>query len=184
MRQSLDYALREARPYAIDFRIIRPDGVERNIHERGDIIFDAKTHKPLKLVGSVQDVTDRVQAEIQLHNANQELAEKVQELEQRSKEINLLSEMGSRLQTCKDAEEAFVEIGNAAEQLFPKWSGARVHHQRFQNRGGNGFRLGNGRRRRARFCPGRLLGAAPRPAAIVPARRKGRRLAATSIRRK
>ena len=82
VRQSLDYALREARPYAIDFRIIRPDGAERNIHERGDIIFDSKTQKPVKLVGSVQDVTERVQAEIRLHNANQELAEKVQELEQ------------------------------------------------------------------------------------------------------
>ena len=110
VRQSLDYALREAKPYAIDFRIVRPDGAERNIHERGDIIFDPKTHKPLKLVGSVQDVTERVQAEIRLNNANQELAEKVQELEQRTKEINLLSEMGSRLQSCKDAEEAYLQI--------------------------------------------------------------------------
>ena len=124
VRQSLDYALREARPYAIDFRIVRPDGAERNIHERGDIIFDPKTHKPQRLVGSVQDVTERVQAEIRLNNANQELAEKVQELERRSKEINLLSEMGGRLQTCKEAEEAYVEISATAEKLFPRWSGA------------------------------------------------------------
>ncbi len=124
VRQALDYALREAKPYAIDFRIIRPDGAERNIHERGDIIFDSKTHKPQRLVGSVQDVTERVQAEVRLNNANQELAEKVQELEQRTREIDLLSEMGRRLQSCKDAGEAFVEIGNVAEQLFPKWSGA------------------------------------------------------------
>ena len=124
VRQSLDYALREAKPYAIDFRIIRADGAERNIHERGDIIFEAKTHKPLKLVGSVQDVTERVQAEIRLNNANQELAEKVKELEQRTREINLLSQMGSRLQSCKNIEEAFIEIGNAAELLFPTWSGA------------------------------------------------------------
>ena len=106
VRQSLDYALREAKPYAIDFRIIRPDGAERNIHERGDIIFDPKTHQPLKLVGSVQDVTERVQAEIQLQQANAELAEKVQELEQRSKEIHLLSDMGSRLQTYKDCDRS------------------------------------------------------------------------------
>jgi diguanylate cyclase (GGDEF)-like protein/PAS domain S-box-containing protein len=124
VRQALDYSLREAKPYTIDFRIIRPDGSERNIHGRGDIIFDPKTHKPLKLVGSVQDVTDRVQAEIQLHNANQELAEKVQELERRTKEINLLSEMGSRLQSCKDAEEAYLQISSTAEKLFPRWSGA------------------------------------------------------------
>jgi diguanylate cyclase (GGDEF)-like protein/PAS domain S-box-containing protein len=124
VRKTLDDALRNAKPYALGFRIIRPDGAERNIHERGDIIFDPKTQKPLKLVGSVQDVTERVQAEIQVHNANQELAQKVQELEQRSKEISLLSELGSRLQTCKKAAEAFVEIGYVAEQLFPKWSGA------------------------------------------------------------
>jgi diguanylate cyclase (GGDEF)-like protein/PAS domain S-box-containing protein len=124
VRQSLDYALREARPYAIDFRIVRPDGAERNIHERGDIIFDPKTRKPQRLVGSVQDVTERVQAEIRLNNANQELAEKVQELERRTKEINLLSEMGSRLQSCKDAEEAYLQISSTAEKLFPEWSGA------------------------------------------------------------
>ncbi len=124
VRQSLDYALRETKPYAIDFRIIRPDGAERNIHERGDILFDPKTRKPVKLVASVQDVTERVQGEIQLHNANQELAEKVQELEQRTKEINLLSEMGSRLQSCKDAEEAYLQISATAEKLFPRWSGA------------------------------------------------------------
>ncbi|HLJ24628.1 MAG TPA: diguanylate cyclase [Candidatus Acidoferrales bacterium] len=124
VRQSLDYALREAKPYAIDFRIIRPDGGERHVHERGDIIVDPKTHQPLKLVGSVQDVTERVHAEIQLQHANAELARKVQELEQRSKEIDILSEMGSRLQTCKDSVEAYREISNAAEQLFPGWSGA------------------------------------------------------------
>jgi diguanylate cyclase (GGDEF)-like protein/PAS domain S-box-containing protein len=124
VQRALNHAVREAKPYDIEFRVIRPDGSVRSIHGRGDIIFDPKTHKPVRLVGSVQDVTDRVQAEIQLHNANRDLAEKVQELEQRSKEINLLSEMGGRLQTCKDAEEAYVEIGNVAEQLFPKWSGS------------------------------------------------------------
>lgn len=124
VRESLDYALREAKPYAIDFRIVRPDGVERNIHVRGDVIFDPKTNKPLKLVASVQDVTERVQAEIQLQKANQELAEKVQELERRTNEINLLSELGSRLQACQTAEEAYMEISTAAEALFPGWSGA------------------------------------------------------------
>jgi diguanylate cyclase (GGDEF)-like protein/PAS domain S-box-containing protein len=124
VRKALDQALHEAKPFAIDFRVVRPDGTERNILERGDIIVDRKTNELLKLVASIQDVTDRVQAEIRLHNANQELAEKVEELQQRSKEINLLSEMGSRLQACKEADEAYVEICTKAEQLFPRWSGA------------------------------------------------------------
>ena len=124
VQRALNHAVREAKPFAIDFRAVRPDGTERNILERGDILLDPKTNEPLKLVASLQDVTERVQAEIRLNNANRELAEKVQELEQRTREINLLSQMGGRLQTCKDAEEAYVEIGNVAEQLFPKWSGA------------------------------------------------------------
>ena len=121
---TLDYALREARPYDAYFRIIRPDGAVRNIHERGDIVVEPKTRKPLKLVGIVQDVTDQIEAETRLQNANKELAEKLEELERRSIEINLLSEMGSRLQGSKDANEAFTEISNAAQGLFPKWSGA------------------------------------------------------------
>src|SRR4029077_7706143 len=123
VRQALNDAVREAKPYGIDFRVVRPDGSVRSIHGRGDIIFDPITHKPVRLVGSVQDVTDRVETEIQLQNANRDLAEKVQELERRSREINLLSEMGGRLQTCKSAQEAYVEIGNVAEQLFSLWAG-------------------------------------------------------------
>ena len=124
VRKALDQGIQEAKPFAIDFRAVRPDGTERNILERGDIILDPKTSEPLKLVASLQDVTERVQAEIRLQSANQELAEKVQELQQRSKEINLLSEMGSRLQACKEADEAYAEICTKAEQLFPNWSGA------------------------------------------------------------
>jgi diguanylate cyclase (GGDEF)-like protein/PAS domain S-box-containing protein len=124
VQKTLEQAIHEAIPYTIEFRIIRADGTERMIHERGDIITNPKTQKAEKLVASIQDVTESVLAEIQLHKANQDLAEKVQELQQRSKEINVLSEMGSRLQACQSADEAYVEVGTAAEQLFPEWSGA------------------------------------------------------------
>ncbi len=124
VREALDQAITEEKPYTIEFRIIRADGTERVIHERGDFIIDPKTKKSLKLVASVQDVTDRILAEVQLNKANHDLAERVQELQQRSKEINVLSEMGSRLQACQTADEAYVEVVAAAEQLFPEWSGA------------------------------------------------------------
>jgi diguanylate cyclase (GGDEF)-like protein/PAS domain S-box-containing protein len=124
VRRALDDAIRETKPFNIDFRSLRPDGTQRNIQERGYIAFDPNTFKPSKLVGSLQDVTERVQGEARLQKANQELAERVKELQQRSKEITILSEMGSRLQTCQTADEAYVEISVAAEQLFPKWAGA------------------------------------------------------------
>jgi len=72
----------------------------------------------------LRDISERKQAEAQLREANQNLAEHVQELDQRSKEISLLSEMGSWLQSCQTAEEAYTVIGKSAEQLFPEWSGA------------------------------------------------------------
>jgi len=122
--KALTLAIQKAEPYTLDFRIVRADGAVRNIHERGDFVFDADTHAPLKMVGSIQDVTDRVHAEARLQNANHELAQKVQELQQRTTEITLLSELGSRLQACQSADEAHVEISIAAEQLFPGWSGS------------------------------------------------------------
>ena len=124
VRDVLDAALREAKPYTIELRIIRPDGTQRHIHERGDIIFDPTTRQPLKLVASVQDVTERVQAEIRLHNANKQLGERVRELQVRSNEIHLLSEMGSRLQSCRETPEAYIEISNSVGQLFPSWAGS------------------------------------------------------------
>jgi diguanylate cyclase (GGDEF)-like protein/PAS domain S-box-containing protein len=121
--KALQLAIQKAEPYTLDFRITRADGAVRNIHERGDFIFEPDTHRPLKMVGSIQDVTDHVQAEARLQKANHELAERVQELQQRTTEITLLSELGSRLQGCQSAEEAYVDISIAAEQLFPGWSG-------------------------------------------------------------
>jgi len=64
VRKALELAIQAAKPFAIDFRAIRPDGTERNIHERGDIILDPKTNEPLKLVASIQDVTERVRADV------------------------------------------------------------------------------------------------------------------------
>jgi len=124
VRKALDKALQEGRPFAIQFRVVRPDGTERHILERGDIILDPETKKPLKMEASLQDVTERVEAEIRLNSANQKLAEKVQELQERSKELNLLSDMVGRLQSCNKAEEAYAEVCTKAEQLFPQWSGS------------------------------------------------------------
>jgi diguanylate cyclase (GGDEF)-like protein/PAS domain S-box-containing protein len=123
-RETLVRTVQEGQPYNLDFTVVRADGTERVVQGRGDLVYDPKTRKPLKLVGSLQDVTDHRLAEAQVREANQNLAKRVRELQQRSKEIGVLSEMGSRLQACRTADEAYVEIGHAAEQLFPEWSGA------------------------------------------------------------
>jgi diguanylate cyclase (GGDEF)-like protein/PAS domain S-box-containing protein len=124
IRDAVARAIRDGKSTSLDYRLIRRDGAERIIHEQLDVVYDEKTRKPTRLVGAMQDITDAKLAEAQLREANQNLAERLQELDQRSKEINLLSEMGSWLQSCQTTEEAYAVICKSAEQLFPEWSGA------------------------------------------------------------
>ncbi len=44
-------------PYEVDFRIVRPDGEERTLHETGFAILDSEG-RPIRAFGSTQDVTE------------------------------------------------------------------------------------------------------------------------------
>ena len=48
----------------LDYRIVRPDGSVRIVHEQGELIRDP-SGAPIRLVGTVQDITERVQLEAQ-----------------------------------------------------------------------------------------------------------------------
>ena len=53
--------LEEGKPYDIEYRIIRPDGVERVVHAQGQTLED-KNGKTTKFIGTVLDITDRKRA--------------------------------------------------------------------------------------------------------------------------
>ncbi|HLI21830.1 MAG TPA: PAS domain-containing protein [Stellaceae bacterium] len=57
----------------LDFRIIRPDGVERILHRECELVLDGDG-KPVRLVATVQDITDRRQAEIELRRSRENMA--------------------------------------------------------------------------------------------------------------
>lgn len=63
--QALAEALTKGKPYSIDHRIVRPDGSVRYVHEEVQILLDASGH-PVHLVGTIQDITERKQAEEEL----------------------------------------------------------------------------------------------------------------------
>ncbi len=71
-RATLETAIQDAIerrvPLSLDHRIVRPDGVVRYVHKEGDFIFDARG-EPLRLVGTVQDITARKEAEEELRLA-------------------------------------------------------------------------------------------------------------------
>ena len=55
-------ALRGEHPFELDHRVVLPDGSERVIHDRAEVRFDGDG-RPIRMVGTVQDITERKQAE-------------------------------------------------------------------------------------------------------------------------
>jgi PAS domain S-box-containing protein len=62
MREWIRAALAGAPPEALEFRVPLPDGSVHVLLGRGELIY-ADDHRPLRLVGTAQDVTERVQAD-------------------------------------------------------------------------------------------------------------------------
>ena len=123
-KQAMAAAIRDAKPYVLDFRITCSDGTQRTVQGAGDVICDPQTGKPLSLQGTIFDITDRKRAEEQLEEANANLAQRVTELQRRSQELHLLSEMAGWLQSCNTIDEAYLAIANSVGPLFPEWIGA------------------------------------------------------------
>jgi PAS domain S-box-containing protein len=61
-RAAAEGALATGQPFAFDHRVALPDGGVRYLHGRGSLVTDAEG-RPVRMVGSSQDVTDRAEAE-------------------------------------------------------------------------------------------------------------------------
>jgi len=59
VRKAVDDALNNKASYSIDHRIIHPEGTIRHVHEEGEVTFDEEG-RPVRMMGTVQDVTERV----------------------------------------------------------------------------------------------------------------------------
>ncbi|WP_165982249.1 PAS domain S-box protein [Dankookia rubra] len=62
LRERIRRILAEAGPYALEYRILLPDGRTRWLHDRGEVLTDA-AGQPLRAIGAVRDVTGRRAAE-------------------------------------------------------------------------------------------------------------------------
>jgi PAS domain S-box-containing protein len=68
VKKAMEEALKSFMVYYIDHRIVRPDGSERLVCERAEIICDSTGH-PAEMIGTVQDITERKQLENQLRHS-------------------------------------------------------------------------------------------------------------------
>ena len=81
--------------HSVEYRVISPDGTERIIHEKGEVVFDA-LGTPVHAVGTVQDVTERKKAEKQILRLNRLYA--------------ILSEVNQAIVRSTDQDTLFQEI--------------------------------------------------------------------------
>ena len=91
VKNSVNACLKNKNFYEIEHRIIWPNGTIRWLLERGDVIRDNKTNKPIRMLGMVLDITNKKEIEKELKNRKDQLEimvkEKTTELEDSNKKL-------------------------------------------------------------------------------------------------
>jgi PAS domain S-box-containing protein len=95
VEQSVSKALYENKPYNIDHRIVRLDGTVRVVHEKAEVSFN-KAGKPMRMIGTVHDITDLKRVETELRALSQSLVQ-IQEEERRVIAHELHDQIGQSL---------------------------------------------------------------------------------------
>jgi len=95
-RQAVEQTVKEClrdphKKYDIEHRLVRPDGSERIVSERGEVRF-SKDGTPTNMFGTVFDITERKQSEIMLQKAFEEISWHRKQLE--AENIYLRNEIG------------------------------------------------------------------------------------------
>ena len=73
VKQAVNRSLADAnKKYDIEHRVIRPDGSQRIVHERGEVTFD-RNGKAVRMIGTVHDITERKQVEQALRKSESAL---------------------------------------------------------------------------------------------------------------
>jgi PAS domain S-box-containing protein len=70
VQEAMKQAVYAKAPYDIEHRISLPDGGERIVHARGEVVFDYRDN-PMWMLGTVQDITARKQVEQELASAKE-----------------------------------------------------------------------------------------------------------------
>jgi PAS domain S-box-containing protein len=117
-RPRVEKAVQEALahgPYQLDFRIVRRGGEERYVHSEGQTTFDQDDH-PVRMEGSVQDITERKRAEETLRQA-------LLDVQQRCAEISALMTCTRAVLECPDLVSAARTVFNTCRELLGAQAG-------------------------------------------------------------
>lgn len=73
IRDTIAAAIRERKTYTLVHRLIRADGSVRFLQEQAKIFFDETSVRPVKIIGTAHDITERMQADAARHQQQTEL---------------------------------------------------------------------------------------------------------------
>jgi diguanylate cyclase (GGDEF)-like protein/PAS domain S-box-containing protein len=118
----IDRQIADKTPLTQELETIAKDGGRTILEVSNRLIFH--NGKPFGIQGIARNITERKNAEEALQQANRKLESWVQQLEQRTREMALLSEMGDILRACLTTEEVYEVIVRASQQIFPGQGGA------------------------------------------------------------
>ncbi len=121
-RRMVDRQIADEAPITQELEIVTKDNTRAILEVSNRLIF--REGKPVGIQGIARDITERKKTEEALQQANKKLEAWVQELEQRTREMTLLSEMGDILRACFTSEEVFEVIVRVAKEIFPQQGGA------------------------------------------------------------
>lgn len=105
------YKARE--PYEVEHRLIAKDGTEKIVLSIGEVIVDEETKEPIKIFGSLQDITHRKKIENELKNAHYELKTLFQNMQEAFYSIDMNT--NKVLQMSRACEDIY---GYAAEEFI------------------------------------------------------------------
>jgi PAS domain S-box-containing protein len=80
VKQTLDRALERGGEVCLEHRVLLDDGSVRWLEGRGSVVYDRQGN-PVRMMGTVRDITDRKQAEVAKQRSEAELQRKATELE-------------------------------------------------------------------------------------------------------
>jgi PAS domain S-box-containing protein len=73
VREAVSLALEKRESYTVEHRIIRKDGEIRTVIENAEVIVNEGSGNLIRMIGAVQDITERKEAEESLRKKNEEL---------------------------------------------------------------------------------------------------------------
>jgi len=105
VKKAINDALYDRQPYSLEHRIVLDDGTLKVVHEQGEVTY--ANEEPVRMVGTVQDITERKIQEEKLRNSREQLRSlsahlhSVREQERKSIAREIHDELGQALTALK-----------------------------------------------------------------------------------